>query len=61
MSELRSTSVFRSVLIVVLQVGLIVVLVGAGWLIYRQLPATATEVKTGQPTTTLQILIRQPP
>jgi hypothetical protein len=61
MSELRSTSVFRSVLIVVLQVGLIVVLVGAGWLIYRQLPATATEVKPGQPTTTLQILIRQPP
>ena len=61
LSELKSTSVFRSLLIVVLQVGLIVVLAGAGWLIYRQLPASATDVKTAQATTTLQILIRQPP
>src|SRR5690349_5242445 len=61
LSQLRSTSVFRSLLIVVLQVGLIVVLVGAGWLIYRQLPASAADVKTGQATTTLQILMRQPP
>ena len=66
LSERRSLSApkpvrtLRGVLILVLQVSLIVVLVGAGWLIYRQLPTSAAEVPV-QGSTTLQILIRQAP
>jgi hypothetical protein len=52
---------FRSLLIRVLQVSLILVLVGAGWLIYRQLPDGGADVSSNQGTTTLQIFIRQTP
>lgn len=52
---------FRSLLILVLQAALIVLLVGAGWIIYRQLPDNATEARLNQGTTTVQIIIRQPP
>ena len=52
---------FRGLLIRVLQVGLILVLVGAGWLIYRQLPDSGADVSSNQETTTLQIFIRQTP
>jgi hypothetical protein len=51
---------FRSLAILALQVGLLIVLFGAGWAIYRQLPAN-TAVGPNQTTTTLQIVIRQPP
>src|SRR5215813_239563 len=56
-----SKSPFRSLLILALQVGLIVMLVGAGWFVYRQLPEDATEARSSQGTTTVQIIIRQPP
>jgi len=60
--ELKTTPrVLRALLIVVLQVGLIALLAGAGWLIYRQLPVSAADVKSNQNTTTLQIFIKQPP
>lgn len=36
-------------------------LVGAGWLIYRRLPATSAEPGTSGASTTLQIVIRQSP
>ena len=52
---------FRGLLIRVLQVSLILVLVGAGWLIYRQLPDGGADVSSNQGTTTLQIFIRQTP
>ena len=39
MSQLKSAPVIRGLAIRALQVGLILMLVGAGWLIYRQLPA----------------------
>lgn len=52
---------FRGLLIRVLQVTLILVLVGAGWLIYRQLPDGRADVSSNQGTTTLQIFIRQTP
>lgn len=51
---------FRSVLILVLRVGLIVALAGAGWLIYRQLPATASGATDDHRTTNLQIVLHQP-
>jgi len=56
-----SKSPFRGLLILALQVALIVMLVGAGWFIYRQLPDDATEARSSQGTTTVQIIIRQPP
>jgi hypothetical protein len=52
---------FRGLLIRLLQVSLILVLVGAGWLIYRQLPDGRANVSSNQGTTTLQIFIRQTP
>jgi hypothetical protein len=52
---------FRGLLILALQVALIVLLVSAGWFIYRQLPDSATEARSSQATTTLQIFIRQTP
>ena len=51
----------RGLLIRVLQVSLVLALVGAGWLIYRQLPAGSAEVTSNQGRTNLQIFIRQPP
>lgn len=51
----------RGLLILALQVVLIVVLIGAGWYIYHRLPENLTEARSSQPTTTLQIVIRQTP
>lgn len=50
----------RGVVIVVLQVALVLGLVGAGWLIHRQLPASASDERASRSTTTLQIVLRQP-
>ena len=60
-SERSVSPKFRGLLIRLLQVSLILVLVGAGWLIYRQLPAGSGDVRSSQGTTNLQIFIRQPP
>lgn len=60
-SALKSAVTLRGLAILGLQVALILLLVGAGWAIYRQLPASASDVKSDHRTTTLQIVIRQPP
>ena len=60
-SQLKSAPVLRGVAIRALQVGLIAMLVGAGWLIYRRLPASTTDPRSDRGSTTLQIVIRQPP
>jgi hypothetical protein len=44
-----------------LQAALIAALVGAGWMIYRQLPAKAGTERYDRATTMLQIVLRQPP
>ena len=49
----------RTVVILALRVALIVALVGAGWLIYRQLPATASGAAEDVRTTNLQIVLHQ--
>ena len=51
----------RGLTIVVLQAVLIFLLVGAGWLIYRRIPASGAEADLNQQTTDLQIFIRQTP
>jgi hypothetical protein len=61
LSERPVSRTFRGLLIRVLQVSLILVLAGAGWLIYRQLPAGSADTRSNNRTTTLEIFIRQPP
>lgn len=51
---------FRHVLILVLRVVFVVALVGGGWLLYRQLPATASTSQDDRRTTNLQIVLQQP-
>jgi hypothetical protein len=60
-SRLKSAASLRGFVILALQVLLIAVLFGAGWMIYRRLPASAADEQTARGTTTLQIVIRQPP
>ena len=60
-SALKSAVTLRGVAILVLQVGLILLLAGAGWMIYRRLPASDSDVPSDQRTTTLQIVIQQAP
>lgn len=60
-SGLKRFSTVRGLTIVALQGLLIFLLVGAGWLIYRRLPASASETDVNQQRTDLQIVIRQPP
>ncbi len=60
MSGLKRFGTFRGLTILVLQAGLIFVLVGAGWLIYRRLPESTAQVDSAE-RTTLQILIKQTP
>jgi hypothetical protein len=60
-SRLKSAASLRGLVILALQVLLIAVLVGAGWTIYRRLPANAADEHAERGTTTLQIVIRQPP
>jgi hypothetical protein len=57
---MKRFTTFRGLVILVLQAGLIFVLVGAGWLIYRRLPQGAAQVDSAE-RTTLQIFIKQTP
>ena len=58
---MKRFSTFRGVTILALQAGLIFVLVGAGWLIYRRIPASGAEGDYNLQATDLQIFIRQTP
>lgn len=50
----------RTLVIFALRVALVAALVGGGWVIYRQLPATASGVTEDIRKTNLQIVLRQP-
>lgn len=60
MSRLKRLSSLRGLTIVALQAVMILLLVGAGWLIYRQLPEGGARVESSE-RTTLQIFIKQTP
>ena len=60
-SRLKQAVTLRGLMIRGLQLLLVLFLAGAGWWIYRQLPANASAEVSNQQTTTLQIVIRQPP
>lgn len=50
----------RSAIIMALQAGLILALVGGGWWIYRKVPSTPTSEQQNRGTTMVQIVLRQP-
>lgn len=50
----------RSLVIVALRLALVIALVAAGWLVYRELPATTSETAVDTRTTNLQIVLHQP-
>lgn len=60
MSGLKRFSTIRGLTILALQAAMIFLLVGGGWLIYRQLPEGAARVESSE-RTTLQIFIKQTP
>jgi len=53
-------SIYRGLAIRFLQLALIVILVGAGWLIYRGLPSSPVQDEIDHGITTLQIVIEKP-
>ena len=55
----ESFSTFRKPIVLALRVALILMLVGAGWVIYRQLPVSASP-QNNIPSTSVQIVMRQP-
>jgi hypothetical protein len=52
-------SIYGGLAILALRAGLIVILIGAGWLIYSRLPAGAKEAGLGDDNTSLQIVLGQ--
>ena len=60
-SGFRRLGTVRGLTIIALQGLLILLLVGAGWWIYRRLPAGGAEAEVNRQTTDLQIFIRQTP
>ena len=55
----NSPGVFRRVLILVLRVAFVAAIAGAGWLVYRELPATSSDVRQNARTTNLEIVLHQ--
>lgn len=60
-SGLNRFGTVRGLTIIGLQALLILLLIGAGWWIYRRLPARGAQTEANQQTTDLQILIGQTP
>jgi hypothetical protein len=61
LAALKSAATLRGLLIIALRIGLVLLLFGAGWSIYRRLPASAGEVRGNREATRLQIVISQTP
>ena len=60
-SGLKRFGTVRGLTIIALQALVVLLIVGAGWLIYRRIPASGSEADYNQQTTDLQIFIRQTP
>jgi hypothetical protein len=50
--------IYRNLSILILRLGLVLLLVGTGWLIYQQLPVTDSETASNASQTSLQIVLR---
>ena len=53
-------SIYRGLIIRLLQISLITALVGAGWLVYKKLPGSPVENEVESGATTLQIVMERP-
>ena len=60
MSRLKRFSTLRGLMILALQATMVVLLVGAGWFIYRRLPEGTAQVESSE-RTALQIFIKKTP
>ena len=56
---MKITASYRSLLVLTLRVALVFVLGGAGWSIYKRLPAGTSETNPATDTTSLQIVLSQ--
>ena len=56
---MKITALYRSLLILALRVALVFILGGAGWSIYKHLPAGTSDINPGSDTTSLQIVLTQ--
>lgn len=54
-------NIYRALAIRILQAALVIVLVGAAWLIYKRLPNSPNEEQSERGATTLQIVMERPP
>jgi hypothetical protein len=61
MPQLKVTNIYHGLAILVLRAGLVFILIGAGWLIYKRLPEGTSELNPGNANTTLQIVLGHAP
>jgi hypothetical protein len=61
MPQVKITNIYHGLAILVLRAGLVFILIGAGWLIYKRLPEGASELNLPNAATTLQIVLDQAP
>src|SRR5882724_6546406 len=61
MPQVKITNIHHGLAILVLRAGLVFILIGAGWLIYKRLPEGASELNLPNAATTLQIVLDQAP
>jgi hypothetical protein len=59
MHKVKVTDTYHGLAILVLRAGLVFILIGAGWLIYKRLPEGASELTPGNANATLQIILGQ--
>ncbi len=58
---MKITNIYHGLAVLVLRAGLVFILIGAGWLIYKRLPEGASELNPPNADTTLQIVLGQTP
>jgi len=61
MAQMKITNIYHGLAVLVLRAGLVFILIGAGWLIYKRLPEGASELNPPNADTTLQIVLGQTP
>jgi len=59
MPQVKITNIYRGLAILVLRAGLVFILIGAGWLIYKRLPEGASGLNPGNANAILQIVVGQ--
>jgi len=58
---MKITNTYHGLAILVMRAGLVFILIGAGWLIYKRLPEDTSTINPGDGNTILQIVLGQAP